>query len=77
MKKKAVSKAAQERARIHECGTKLGTMVNDLEREYQPAIVTAALNRQVNSRREAQRITRERAMLRKRESELKARAARL
>lgn len=77
MKTKTPSKQAQVRARVQECATKLGASINEIERDYQPDIVLAAVNRWLNNRREARRISRDQAALRRRQAELRERAKRL
>jgi hypothetical protein len=76
-KTKGPSKRAEYRARVNACAAELAKLINGLERKYQPEIVRGAQNQLLYNQREADRIAREKAALRRREAELDARAARL
>lgn len=76
-KTKGPSKTAQQRARVQACTVEVTKLANSLQRTFPPEIVRAAMLRYVDNQREANRIARERAALRRREAELNQRAARL
>jgi hypothetical protein len=77
VKAKQPSKQQMMRARVGECAQKVATLTNALQRDYQPEIVVAAVNRWLANQREAKRIARERAALRAQQADLNKRASKL